>query len=534
MVPRIGTHFAGYRIEALLGRGGMAVVYGAENPRLGIRVALKVLAPELSDDEGFRERFVRESRLAAALNHPGIVTIYDAGEADGSLFIAMRYVARDLRETLSKEGSLPLARALAIVGQVGDALDAAHAERLVHRDVKPGNILLDAGVGGGPERAYLADFGLTKQIGSTLGSTRSGGFLGTIDYMAPEQIENGIVDARTDLYSLGCVAFECLTGSVPFPRETDAAVLWAHMKEPPPRASERGAGGRHVPVGVDDVLGRALAKEPSGRFDSCADLVAALRSGAEGGSRRRRRRRSRSARIAPVSKTTGGGAEGRAKGSRRRRALSLAAASLAGAAAAVLAVLALDREPAGRVVTQIRTVEPPPSEFTAFDREVLRLVPIGFRPSCVHAEPITSDFDSTVTCRPGDGVQRVRYSHARSGTLLSDFFRQRVSRAGISLSTTERLHPVGECGASDVAVEEWIATGRTGHEASNPTELALEQGIPTAVAQRLLGGRVLCHGSDARSWVEWIDVRVGVYATAYGRDGDALVDWWRTAAGPHG
>jgi serine/threonine protein kinase len=228
MVPRIGTQFAGYRIEALLGRGGMGVVYAAENPRLGIRVALKVLAPELSDDEAFRERFVRESRLAAALNHPGIITIYDAGEADGSLFIAMRYVAGDLRETLRKDGPLPLARALAIVGQVGDALDAAHAERLVHRDVKPGNILLDAAASGGPERAYLADFGLIKQVGSTLGSSRTGQFIGTIDYMAPEQIENGPVDGRADLYSLGCVAFECLTGSPPFPRETDAAVLWAH------------------------------------------------------------------------------------------------------------------------------------------------------------------------------------------------------------------------------------------------------------------------------------------------------------------
>jgi hypothetical protein len=197
-------------------------------------------------------------------------------------------------------------------------------------------------------------------------------------------------------------------------------------------------------------------------------------------------------------------------------------------------VVALDRERTERVVTQIRTVEPPPEEFTAFDRELLRLVPADFRASCVHADPLTSDFDSTVICRPGEGIQRVRYSHARSGTLLSEYFRGRVSGAGISLTTTERLHPVGECGESDVAVQEWSRTGRAGHKETNPAELALEQGIPTAVAQLLLDGRVLCRGSDARSWVEWTDVRLGVYAAAYGRDGDALVDWWRTAAGPHG
>jgi serine/threonine-protein kinase len=525
MVPRIGTQFAGYRIEALLGRGGMAVVYGAENPRLGIRVALKVLAPELSDDEAFREQFVRESRLAAALNHPGIITIYDAGEADGSLFIAMRYVAGDLRETLRRDGPLPLTRALPIVGQVADALDAAHAERLVHRDVKPGNILLDAGAAGGPERAYLADFGLTKHVGSTLASATSGRFVGTIDYMAPEQIESGTVDGRADLYSLGCVAFECLTGSPPFPRETDAAVLWAHMKEPPPRASER--GDRELPAAVDDAIWRALEKEPAARFDSCVDLVAALRAGAEGGPGRRRRRRVRTAAAgAPATgarQATGG----------PRRALALAAAALVGAGAAAVAVLlALDpAEPAERVVTQVRTVAPPAPEFTAFDEEVRRLVPVDFRESCTHAEPITSAFDSTLTCRPGKGVQRVRYSHARSGTLLNDHFRQRVEDAGVSLTTTEKLSFEGDCGESDVAVQEWILTGRTGHDQTNPSTL---EESSSAAAQRLLGGRVLCHGTDARSWVEWTDARLGVYAIAYGRDGDRVVDWWRTAAGPHG
>jgi serine/threonine-protein kinase len=190
MVPRIGTEFAGYRIVGLLGRGGMSVVYRAENPRLGMTVALKVLAPELADDEEFRERFVSESRLAAALTHPNIITIYDAGEADGSLYLAMRHVGGDLRKTLEAEGPLAPERALAILEQVAGALDAAHAEGLIHRDVKPANILLDRG-DGRAEIAYLADFGLTKRAGSKSGQTAAGEFLGTIGYMAPEQIEGG-------------------------------------------------------------------------------------------------------------------------------------------------------------------------------------------------------------------------------------------------------------------------------------------------------------------------------------------------------
>lgn len=534
MVPRIGTHFAGYRIDALLGRGGMAVVYGAENPRLGIRVALKVLAPELSDDEAFRERFVRESRLAAALNHPGIITIYDAGEADGSLFIAMRYVAGDLRETLRRDGPLQVGRALAVLGQVADALDAAHGERLVHRDVKPGNILLDVGAAGGPERAYLADFGLTKLLGSSIPSIASNRFVGTIDYMAPEQIENRTVDGRADLYSLGCVAFECLAGSPPFPRETEAAVLWAHMKEPPPHLSER--GGSELPRGVDDAIRRALEKEPSARYDSCADLVAALRTGADSAPPRRRRRRPAHAAgsvppAAPRRVDSGG-----SRGSGPRRAPALAAAALAGAAAAAAVfLLALDpQEPAERVVTEVRTVAPPPPRFTAFDEELLRLVPVAFRGSCGHTAPITSDFDSTVTCRPGGGIPRVRYSHARSGTLLNDYFRQRVSRAGVPLTSTQRLPFTGDCGESDVAVQEWVQIGLVGHQESNPAALALEEGVSTAVAQELLVGRVLCHGTESRSWVEWTDARLGVYAIAYGREAERLVDWWRTRAGPNG
>ncbi len=228
--PRIGTVFAGYRIEAVRGRGGMSVVYRAENPRLGNIVALKLLSAELAEDEGFRERFVRESRTAASIPHPHIIPIYDAGDAEGVLYIAMRHVeGPDLKELAKDRGRLPPARVLRLGAQVASALDAAHALGLIHRDVKPANILLEAGADG-EDHSYLADFGLTKHVDSHSGLTGSGQFIGTIDYMAPEQIEGRQVDARADVYALGCVLFECLAGSPPYRRDTEVAVLWAHMR----------------------------------------------------------------------------------------------------------------------------------------------------------------------------------------------------------------------------------------------------------------------------------------------------------------
>jgi serine/threonine protein kinase len=266
---RIGTEFLGYRIEALLGRGGMSVVYRAEHLRLKRKVALKLLAPELGDDAHFRERFLRESELAASLDHPHIVPIYDAGEVDGQLYIAMRYVAGgDLRNAL-KEGPLDPGRTLALLAQVAEALDAAHEAGLVHRDVKPGNVLLDS-----REHCYLSDFGLTKQVSSQSGFTATGQLVGTIDYVAPEVIEGKELTASADLYSLGCLLFECLTGEPPFVRDSELAVLWAHLEEPPPKASERGHG---LPEAIDGVVAKALAKAPHERFTSCGELVEAAR-----------------------------------------------------------------------------------------------------------------------------------------------------------------------------------------------------------------------------------------------------------------
>jgi serine/threonine-protein kinase len=267
--PRVGTELAGYRIEALLSRGGMADVYRAVDSRLGRRVALKLLAPDLAGDERFRERFLRESRLAASLDHPNVIPIYEAGEAEGLLYIAMRFVeGSDLRTLLADEGPLEPARAFALLAPVAEALDAAHAHGLVHRDVKPGNVLITSQ--GGREHVYLSDFGLTKATSSESGVTETGQFVGTADYVAPEQIDRRPVDARSDQYSLGCVLYECLVGEPPFRSDRLMAVLWGHLREEPPKASARNP---ELPAAIDSVIRRALAKEPSERYGSCRELV---------------------------------------------------------------------------------------------------------------------------------------------------------------------------------------------------------------------------------------------------------------------
>jgi ABC-type branched-subunit amino acid transport system substrate-binding protein/DNA-binding beta-propeller fold protein YncE len=254
-----GSTLAGYRIEELVGRGGMGVVYRATDLRLDRSVALKLVAPELAQDDRFRERFLKESRMAAALDHPNVLPIHEAGESDGQLYLVMRYVeGQDLKSLLERDLTLAAERTVAILGQVADALDAAHRRGLVHRDVKPANILVDE-----DGHAYLADFGITKQAGAA--STQTGEMVGTLDYLAPEQIRGEPVDGRTDSYALGCVLFECLAGAPPFRRETHAETLWAHLHDEPPAL-----GGHRA---FDPVLAKALAKETDERFASCRDLV---------------------------------------------------------------------------------------------------------------------------------------------------------------------------------------------------------------------------------------------------------------------
>jgi tRNA A-37 threonylcarbamoyl transferase component Bud32 len=307
-----GTVLAGFRIQRLIGEGAMGAVYLAEDTA-GRRVALKLLSPELANDERFRRRFLRESHLAATLDHAHVVSTVASGEEDGVLFLAMAYVeGSDLRELLRREGRLEPTRALALISEVAEALDAAHAAGLVHRDVKPGNILV-AGESG-EEHAYICDFGLARHVSSVSSLTSDRGFVGTIDYVSPEQIEGAELDARADIYSLGCVLYESLAGERPFERESELSVVFAHLNEPPPRLT-------HVPpelsTALDDVFATALAKSPDDRYRTCGGLVTAARAGLAG--------------------------RGVARPQRGRRRLLLAAAAVAAAVAVTVSGILLTR-----------------------------------------------------------------------------------------------------------------------------------------------------------------------------------------------
>ena len=270
----IGTRLGGYRLAGQLGRGGMGLVYLAEHERLGRKAALKLLVPDLADDEEFRGRFVRESQLIAAIEHPNIIPIYDAGEQDGLLYVAMRYVdGYDLKALIAREGALSPDRTLEIVGAAGAALDAAHARELVHRDVKPANILLDEPSG----RTFLTDFGIAKEARTA--ATQPGMFVGTVGYTPPEQIEGRATGPATDVYALGCVLYECLTGAQPFDKETDVAVIFAHLTDPPPAVS---AKRTDLPTALDGVIQTALAKSDTARYQTCGELLAAARDALRG------------------------------------------------------------------------------------------------------------------------------------------------------------------------------------------------------------------------------------------------------------
>jgi len=282
-----GQVFAGHRIDAVLGRGGMGIVYRATHLALDRPVALKVMAPELVADEGFRERFQRESRIAASLDHPHIVPVYHAGEHDGVLYITMRLIdGVDLRALLAQDGRFDAARAAQINAQVASALDAAHARGLVHRDVKPANVLRT--LRDGHEHVYLTDFGLTKSARSTAGLTESGAWVGTLDYISPEQIRGDGVDARTDVYALGCVLYHELTGCVPFESENFAAKVWAHLNESPKALREAAPG---TPPTLAEVVARAMAKDPGERYSSAGEFAQAVSAAvaADGATRVRQR-----------------------------------------------------------------------------------------------------------------------------------------------------------------------------------------------------------------------------------------------------
>lgn len=266
-----GDDLAGYKIEALAARGGMGLVYRARQRRPDRIVAIKVIAPELAADPDFRARFEQESATAAEIEHPNVIPVYEVGEDGGLLFISMRFVhGVDLGRLLEETGPMPPERAGNLIAQVADALDAAHARGLIHRDVKPGNIMVAE-----RDHVYLTDFGLTKRATESHGMTRTGMFVGTVDYIAPEQVEGRHVDARADIYALGCVTYQLLTGAVPFPRDSDVAKIFAHVNDPPPRLSG-------VPEPLAAAVERAMAKHPEDRFASAGDFGRAVVAGAAG------------------------------------------------------------------------------------------------------------------------------------------------------------------------------------------------------------------------------------------------------------
>jgi tRNA A-37 threonylcarbamoyl transferase component Bud32 len=282
-----------FRIEHVLESGATGSVYLARDANVD-RVALKVMSPELGADERFRRRFARESEIARALDHPAVVPTLAAGEADGVFYLAMRYVdGVDLRSAIHREGRLEPHRAVALLGQVAGALDAAHANGLVHRDVKPANILVAAGPDG--EQAFVCDFGLARHLSSPSSLTGDRGFVGTVDFVSPEQIEGGPIDGRADVYSLGGVLFACLTAQAPFDRETELAVVYAHLNEPPPKVSELRP---ELPAALDHVVSTALAKRPADRYSTCGEFVRAAQAALDGVPAAPKRRRRLAATIA--------------------------------------------------------------------------------------------------------------------------------------------------------------------------------------------------------------------------------------------
>jgi streptogramin lyase len=456
-----GTMLGRYRIVSLIRRGGMGEVYLAEDERLGRRVALKLPAPELAADPSFRERFLRESRLAASLEHAAIVPIYEAGEHAGRLYLAMRYVAGDdLGTIIHRDGPLEPVRAVGLLSQVADGLDAAHELGLIHRDVKPGNILVATG-----DHAYLTDFGLTKRRGSGSALTRTGQLVGTLEYVAPEQIQGRDVDALADQYSLGCVAFEMLAGRPPFEAAHDAALLYAHVHADRPRVSDRG----DLPRSVDAAISRAMASSPQERFHTCGDFARALatalagaRSAPDGGRRRGRRTALLVATLVVVATAgvglavlaTGPGTKGNGGSS--------------GTAPPDGALLRLD--PASGHVLTVEDIpghqpQQPRASAPAFDLAVGEGGVWDWRGSVIiHVDPEDGELVETIST-PGVGSVEMDLGHQTLWVTGEEVHLYRFNPATNDPLKALRLptvaHPASSNAASDVAVDRravWVST----------------------------------------------------------------------------
>jgi Protein kinase domain len=533
-MPGIGDTFAGYHIEAMLARGGMSTVFQAQHDQLARRVAIKILTPELAQDERFRERFIRESRLAASLDHPNIIPIYDAGEVNKFLFIAMRYVESSLKVVLEQERSLAPAPLIRIASQVADALDAAHALNLVHRDVKPANVLIARPNDARSSHVYLADFGLTKHVHSRSGLTGTGEFVGTIDYTAPEQIEGKEVDGRSDVYSFGCMLFECLTGEVPFPRESDAAVLWAHLQDGAPLVSSLRSD---CPQGIDEVIATAMAKAPQDRYGTCGEVVTALRQQVGSGDQVAARRApgatvvrqvgsafrapapvpsEQSSPAAPPSPAPGAMSPLRIEEARpegrpaepprpqppdRPRGRPLSTPLVAGVVGALLiAAVALGW-------TFLR------GEGDAGlleDIQVRSHLPGGVEP-CKSSPEEGGDIPAAVTCEPTGtgGPSRVDYRFFHDGTALTEWY---VEQRGSMTSSS------GRCAVGN-AESPWY-----GRDSGGAHSLERDAGAR--------GGRVLCRDSLSIIWTDSATKLSGWATVDEQSDYPALYEWWLDGGGP--
>src|SRR5579859_261743 len=410
-----GSLVAGYRVEEPLGAGGMAVVYRARDERLRRLVALKVLAPALAADEEFRWRFTAESRAAAAVDHPHIIPVYEAGQAGHALFIAMRLVTGgDLLGVLAREGPLAPGRAAELLSPVASALDAAHGAGLVHRDVKPANVLVDTGPGR-PEHVYLSDFGISKAA-SSAGLTGTGQFLGTPEYASPEQARGWAVDGRSDQYALACVAWRLLTGTVPFQRDQGLAVLYAHLYEPPPSLD---ALRPDLPAAAGQVLARAMAKDPGERYLSCGEFADALRDALAFSPRYRG-----AARAATEDGPTQDAAPGQRpppgpgpdrKPARRRRYLTLTLAGMFLATATAIAVL-LATPGASQPHAGLRAGTPTPAASNETPRSTPAASGKTTKPPAAPRQ-LTTTLAATLANPVSQGVRTVAF--ASGGTILA-------------------------------------------------------------------------------------------------------------------
>lgn len=486
----------GYRVLRRLGRGTMGVVYLAEDVQLRREVALKVLAPTLVDQELFRQRFDRESHSAATLDHPHIIPIYAAGAAAGARYIAMRYVAGgDLRALIETTGPLSLTQTTAVIVAMADALDAAHAQGIVHRDVKPANILVDSR--GGQEHYYLSDFGIAKSISSAGSLTSTGQVMGTLDYLAPEQVQGKPVDGRADLYALGCVLYHCLTGAVPFPRDDIAALMWAHVHEEPPPVTTRRP---ELPAELDRIVAKAMAKQPAERYPTGRELALALRNVTTG----------------PVVRNDGGeplddpllGSTGtytalvpppaRAPGTTaapRRRWWLLAGCGLLAAALV-----------AGSTVAVVRYLGS--QSLTPAERELLKQLPRKLASNC-QRNPYTGRDAATVaasmTCAPGGDLPSVFLIKFTSTQALVDHYHADLEPVRISQNS-------GNC-RDDESAE--------GPYTSEPRKI-----------RRQTNGRVFCY-QDPDASIEWTEKNSQTLGLMTQSDADPkkLWDWWANAVG---